>query len=229
MTTAAPQPAPSAQPRAVPAQNLTGDVAWLWTHCRALGMTRKSESGSLRDDVALFVADLHDAAQKAAVPAQVVEAMTDKIAEMLRGTYHCTRVWQAWNVGTMTEDDFEPVEESDTPREVAEAIAALIAQPPAATTEATKCSLTLTGAEVLALAEFVIPDCIDVRKLDGDATQFVRETVADELASTVTVEHCPDRTGTEGEHMPAGFYAWMADYPEEGCIPLAATTEGATK
>jgi len=38
-----------------------GDVAWLWTHCRALGMTRQSESRLMRDDVALFVVDLHAA------------------------------------------------------------------------------------------------------------------------------------------------------------------------
>ena len=43
------------------AQNLTGDAAWLWTHCRALGMVRKSDSELLRDDVALFVSDLHSA------------------------------------------------------------------------------------------------------------------------------------------------------------------------
>ena len=41
------------------AQDLTGDVAWLWTHCRALGMTRRSDSGLMRDDVALYAADLH--------------------------------------------------------------------------------------------------------------------------------------------------------------------------
>lgn len=43
------------------AQDLTGDVAWLWTHCRALGMTRRSDSGLMRDDVALYAADLHAA------------------------------------------------------------------------------------------------------------------------------------------------------------------------
>lgn len=40
------------------ANSLTGDAAWLWTHCRSLGMQRKSDSGLLRDDVALFVMDL---------------------------------------------------------------------------------------------------------------------------------------------------------------------------
>jgi hypothetical protein len=50
---------PVDQPVRPHAQDLTGDVAWLWTHCRALGMARRSDSGLMRDDVALFVADLH--------------------------------------------------------------------------------------------------------------------------------------------------------------------------
>lgn len=52
------------------------------------------------------------------------EALVDLIAEHLNGTYHCTRVWEAWHVGTMSQDDFEPVDESDTPGEIADAILA---------------------------------------------------------------------------------------------------------
>lgn len=52
------------------------------------------------------------------------EALADLIAEHLRGTYHCTRVWNAWNVGTMSQEDFEPIDESDTPGEIADAIIA---------------------------------------------------------------------------------------------------------
>ncbi|MBF5006890.1 hypothetical protein [Diaphorobacter caeni] len=52
------------------------------------------------------------------------EALTTLIAEHLEGTYHCNRVWDAWNVGTMSEEDFEPVGESDTPGEIADAIIA---------------------------------------------------------------------------------------------------------
>lgn len=50
------------------------------------------------------------------------EALTELIAGHLSGTYHCTRVWSAWNVGTMSQDDFEDVGESDTPTELADAI-----------------------------------------------------------------------------------------------------------
>ena len=59
-----------------------------------------------------------------------VDALTDKIAAMLSGTYHCTRVWNAWNVGTMSEDDFCPVDDSDTPREIAEEVLSLLAASP---------------------------------------------------------------------------------------------------
>ena len=55
------------------------------------------------------------------------EALADKFAEMLRDTYHCTRVWSAWQVGTMSEDDFLPVEESETPYELADEVLAMLA------------------------------------------------------------------------------------------------------
>ena len=53
------------------------------------------------------------------------ELLAETIASQLRGTWHCNRVWSAWNVGTMGRDDFSPVDESDTPYDVAEAILAL--------------------------------------------------------------------------------------------------------
>lgn len=62
------------------------------------------------------------------------EKLIELIAGHLSGTYHCLRVWEAWHVGTMSQDDFEDVGESDTPAELADAILAAIsiaAQPPA--------------------------------------------------------------------------------------------------
>jgi len=58
------------------------------------------------------------------------------IAESLSLTYHATRCWSAWRVGTMTEDDFSPVEESDTPGEIADAVLALYATPQPAPAQA---------------------------------------------------------------------------------------------
>lgn len=45
-------------------------------------------------------------------PAQMI-AVRDAIAETLGDAYDCTRVWSAWNVGTMGPHDFVPVAEDD--------------------------------------------------------------------------------------------------------------------
>lgn len=66
------------------------------------------------------------------------DALIDAIAQGLHGTWHCTRVWEAWHVGTMSQDDFEPVDESETPTEIADAVLALLAAPPAAQAEGWK-------------------------------------------------------------------------------------------
>ena len=63
------------------------------------------------------------------------EALIDAIAQGLHGTWHCARVWEAWHVGTMSQDDFEPVDESETPTEIADAVLALLAAPPTAQAE----------------------------------------------------------------------------------------------
>lgn len=76
------------------------------------------------------VAPTEAAAMAATVPALDREALTDLIAEHLRDTYHCTRAWGAWGCGTMGEGDFEPVAESDTPAELADAIINKLATKP---------------------------------------------------------------------------------------------------
>lgn len=69
------------------------------------------------------------ATQTTMSPAELLsrEALHDLIARHLGDTYHCTRVWSAWRVGTMSESDFEPVDESDTPWEIADAILPAVA------------------------------------------------------------------------------------------------------
>jgi len=44
---------------------------------------------------------------------QVRDQVRDAVAEALSGTYYCNRVWSAWGVGTMSEDDFAPANEDD--------------------------------------------------------------------------------------------------------------------
>jgi len=39
-----------------------------------------------------------------------VETVKNCLTGYLNGEYYCTRVWDAWSAGTMTEDDFEPID-----------------------------------------------------------------------------------------------------------------------
>lgn len=58
------------------------------------------------------------------------EAIKQIIIDHLTAVYVCNRVWEAWNVGTMDRDDFEPAQETDLPDELADALmarAALVA------------------------------------------------------------------------------------------------------
>ena len=75
------------------------------------------------------------------------DALIDAIAQGLHGTWHCTRAWEAWHVGTMSQDDFEPVDESETPTEIADAVLALLAAPPAA--QALGCGAEPPGIQAL--------------------------------------------------------------------------------
>lgn len=67
------------------------------------------------------------ATAEAAGKALTVEQLADLISEHLSLTWHCTRTWDAWNYGTMTQDDFQRVDESDTPTEIAQAVLELLA------------------------------------------------------------------------------------------------------
>jgi hypothetical protein len=82
-------------------------------------------------------------AQPAAQPEPV--ALRTALAEALGCVYVCNRTWSAWGVGTMTQDDFYPVAESDDMLDsLVEAVAK--STPPAA-------AVTLTDEQILDLAE----------------------------------------------------------------------------
>ena len=40
------------------------EMLWLYSHCQALGMVKKSLSGKLEEDIALFVVDLKEAVRQ---------------------------------------------------------------------------------------------------------------------------------------------------------------------
>jgi hypothetical protein len=58
------------------------------------------------------------------------EALVDIIGSHLIATYACTRVWEAWGVGTMTEDDFVPLSECEFTDELADALLSALAPAP---------------------------------------------------------------------------------------------------
>lgn len=60
-------------------------------------------------------------------PAPSVEQIASIVRDHLTAVYCCTRVWEAWSVGTMGEDDFVPASETEMPEEVAQAIVAAFA------------------------------------------------------------------------------------------------------
>lgn len=73
--------------------------------------------------------------ERVAAPVPTQEAIAGAVADILGDAYHCTRAWSAWSYGTMTEDDFYSVSESDTPNEIAAKVAGLYAAPPAPVAE----------------------------------------------------------------------------------------------
>lgn len=72
------------------------------------------------------------ASPQAAVPAPSKATLAQVLRDGLAGALYCNRTWSAWQVGTMTEDDFSTVDESDTPEELADVVLALLAARPQA-------------------------------------------------------------------------------------------------
>lgn len=54
------------------------------------------------------------------------EQLRNLIASHLTATYVCTRVWSAWNVGTMDQDDFIEATETELVEDLATAIEAAL-------------------------------------------------------------------------------------------------------
>lgn len=62
--------------------------------------------------------------------------------------------------------------------------------------------------------------------INGYQIERLRDFVDAEPEAEVTLGAFPERPDMEtGEKMPAGLYAWFADYPDEGSIWLPETPE----
>lgn len=106
----------------------TGGVHWdlfpgyLIDHCEGETITEEglqSALGGMLKDVD-YLRVTAERSQPAAAASQesigddaLRERVRDAVADNLRGLYYCGRVWSAWSVGTMGEDDFSPAEDDD--------------------------------------------------------------------------------------------------------------------
>jgi hypothetical protein len=82
----------------------------------------------------------------AAQPAvQEPVGLRDALTKALTSTYVCGRVWEAWNVGTMTENDFQPAAECDELLD--ELVHAVTTIPPAASQPAVPDAITDSGED----------------------------------------------------------------------------------
>ena len=133
------------------------------------------------------------------------DALIDAIAQGLHRTWHCKRVWEAWHVGTMSQDDFEPVDDSETPTEIADAVLALLAAPPAAQAEGLTWTVFNSGAadlpEALRLAA-----AISNLLCSNEAAARTLAAAADELV----------RLHAESEMQKAALAAGQATAAQQG-------------
>ena len=58
-----------------------------------------------------------------------VERIADTVRDYLGDIFECTRVWEAWQVGTMTQNDFTPADETELADDIAGAVATLYTHP----------------------------------------------------------------------------------------------------
>lgn len=78
----------------------------------------KDRQQVLRDDKWMMANAAFEAGQINKTNLQ--EVVRDVLEQELYGTYDCTRVWEAWSVGTMTQNDFFPA--TDRIDEIVDAI-----------------------------------------------------------------------------------------------------------
>jgi hypothetical protein len=108
-------------------------------------------------------------APPAAQPAPVQPmALRDALADSLGCVYVCDRVWSAWGVGTMTQDDFYPAAESD---EVLDSLVEAVAKaiPPAAQPAPVPLTVAQKGAIHAATASMRFYEAVEfaIRKTEA--------------------------------------------------------------
>ena len=129
-----------------------------------------------------------------AAPEVQRDAVIAAVTEALGDAYDCQRVWHAWSVGTMGQDDFALVaEDSDRVAEIADAaIAAMRPAAPAASEvgKSAHCARIELVTAIHCLASHFETACSD---LDGDDLQKAKNDIAH--ARRIAANHNQNGTG----------------------------------
>jgi len=102
--------------------------------CRAYMNTYDVLADEVREHMQASMADALRASDSLSQPHPADERVVDRenLLKHLRSefsdSYDCTRVWESWSVGTMGEDDFEPI--IDRLEEIADGILSVLTHPP---------------------------------------------------------------------------------------------------
>jgi hypothetical protein len=80
-------------------------------------------------------------------------------------------------------------------------------------------TISMTGQQVMEVLTLVVADCFQVVNRDSEV-EFARETFREQMESEVTIGFVEAHVTKEGEARPAGLYAWLTEYPEEGSVQL---------
>lgn len=173
------------------------------------------------------------------------DALIDLIEEHLYAVYHCGRVWEAWQVGTMTEGDFTEARGSDLAPDLADAILAASATPAEPMDWPLPCDVTVghgTMRKGVALRTLVLRMKTLYEMATGNDADVVAERTPEErqalatkfLAATAPAqafdawccekgEAAGQRVCTECAETSLGYSAAMGVQPDE--TPLE-TSEG---
>lgn len=82
--------------------------------------------------------------------------------------------------------------------------------------------------ELRELSVAIEPRKPDSVTLNGFQARMILKFIDGDDDCSLEVADLPERTASNGEHMAAGLYVWLSDYPEEGCLLLTEepTAEG---
>ena len=132
--------------KAVLAKLVNGQEPFMKWQDSIKGAHPKSEPEFWPDELKLYYMEVEVNALRAKIASGQEPVKVEQIADLVRthltSIYACTRVWEAWQVGTMTEDDFVPASEIGTADEIAAAIVAILSTRPAPAQHSTDASRT---------------------------------------------------------------------------------------